>query len=70
MTFQPGIHSQARAHIQRSLNDQQSPLPDRDIDTKYRSPDTREVVCDHPAPSYNTTQLQAHGRSAYTAGAF
>lgn len=67
MTFQPGIHSQARAHIQRSLNDQRSPLPDRDIDIKYRSPDTREAAHD----DYHTlSQTQDHACSACTAGAF
>ena len=46
MTFQPEIHSQSRAHIQRSLNDQRLLLPVRDIDTKYRSQDTREAAHD------------------------
>ena len=67
MTFQPGIHSQARAHIQRSLNDQRSPLSVRNIDTKYRSQDTREAAHD----DHNTlSRTQDHGRSACTAGAF
>ena len=67
MTFQPGIHSQARAHIQRSLNDQRSPLPVRNIDTKYRSQDTREAAHDDHR---TLSRPQDHACSACTAGAF
>lgn len=60
MTFQPEIHSQERAHIQRSLNDQRSPPSVRNIDTKYRSQDTREAAHDdhiHKDTSVNLRSL-------------
>ena len=67
MTFQPEIHSQERAHIQRSLNDQRPPPPVRNIDTKYRSQDTREAARDDHR---TLSRPQDHACSACTAGAF
>lgn len=67
MTFQPEIHSQERAHIQRSLNDQRPPPPVRNIDTKYRSQDTREAAHDDHR---TLSRPQDHACSVCTAGAF